>query len=158
MKRDLQFLTDYISPNIIETKVNIIEDAFITNDCFDEVPNKAGIYLMLAKKVRFIYPRKKTSPVFYIGTSDNLKKRLKEHLRLFNKAAMEFKKDVKSSDLHWHYSRYNYANAYGVDLYYMRITGRESSKCLESKAIEGFYDKYGALPVGNGSFSFRKKK
>ena len=45
----------------------------------------------------------------------------------------------------------------------MRITGRENEKALESKAMEGFYDKYGALPVGNGAlpvgngaFSFRK--
>lgn len=55
-----------------------------------------------------------------------------------------------------HYSRYNYAAAFGTDIYYMRITGRENEKNLESKAFEGFYDKYGALPVGNGAFSFRK--
>jgi hypothetical protein len=42
------------------------------------------------------------------------------------------------------------------EILYMRITGRENEKALESKAMEGFYDKYGALPVGNGAFSFRK--
>lgn len=48
----------------------------------------------------------------------------------------------------WKYSRYNYAVAFDADIYYMRITGRENEKPLESKAMEGFYDKYGAIPVG----------
>lgn len=98
----------------------------------------------------FRYP-KKDSPVFYIGTSNHLKRRLKSHLKLYKEA-----KDDFNSNKNWQYSRYNYAVAFGADVYYMRITGREKEKSLESKAIEGFYDKYGALPVGNGAFSFRK--
>ena len=38
----------------------------------------------------------------------------------------------------------------------LRITGCESERTLERKAIEGFFDKYGALPVGNGAFSYCK--
>ena len=42
-----------------------------------------------------------------------------------------------------------------MNRYYMLTQGRETNKALESKALEGFYDKFGALPVGNGAFSFR---
>lgn len=148
MKRILHFLSSYINQEVIESKVHIIKDAFRTDVCFDDVPEKPGIYIMIAKESGFIYPYGK-SAVFYIGTSKDLKKRLKTHLRLYNRA----KNDYENHN--WHYSRYNYAIAFGADIYFMRITGRENEKDLESKAIEGFYDKYGALPVGNGAFSFR---
>ena len=150
MKRELQFLTGYINKEIIESKLWSVKDAFLSDDCFDDVTNESGIYIMMAKRQRFVYP-KKESPVFYIGTSNHLRKRLRTHLRLYKQAKNDFKTHYS-----WHYSRYNYAAAFGTDIYYMRITGRESEKVLESKALEGFYDKYGALPVGNGAFSFRK--
>ena len=150
MKRELQFLTGYISKEVLESKLERIENAFLYDDCFDEVTNESRIYIMMAKKSGFVYP-KKESPVFYIGTSNHLKKRLKAHLKLYKRAKDDFKTHCS-----WQYSRYNYAVAFGTDIYYMRITGREKEKDLESKALEGFYDKYGALPVGNGAFSFRK--
>ena len=150
MKRLLQFLTGYINQSIIESKVWLLEDVFHSDDCFDDVPNEPGIYIMVAKKREFVYP-KKDSPVFYIGTSKNLKSRLKTHFRRYKEAKADFSKHTS-----WNYSRYNYAVAFDADIYYMRITGRENEKALESKAMEGFYDKYGALPVGNGAFSFRK--
>ncbi len=150
MKRVLQFLTEYIEKNIIESKINTIKNSFQSDDCFDGVPNEPGIYIMVAKKRDFVYP-KKESPVFYIGTSKNLRSRLKTHLRRYKDAKADYYKHTK-----WNYSRYNYAVAFDADIFYMRITGREKEKALESKALEGFYDRYGALPVGNGAFSFRK--
>jgi hypothetical protein len=150
MKRILQFLTGYIEKTIVESKVWCIEDAFQTDDCFNDVPNEPGIYIMVAKKRDFVYP-KKDSPVFYIGTSKHLRNRLKTHLKLYKEAKADFNKHSS-----WNYCRYNYAVAFDADIFYMRITGRENEKALESKAMEGFYDKYGALPVGNGAFSFRK--
>ena len=149
MKRELQFLTEYIGKSIVESKVWLIKDAFQFDECFDDVPNEPGIYIMVAHKREFVYP-KKDSPVFYIGTSKHLKSRLKTHLRRYKDAKTDFNKHTS-----WNYSRYNYAVAFDTDIYYMRITGRENEKALESKAMEGFYDKYGALPVGNGAFSFR---
>lgn len=151
MKRVLQFLTEYIDKDVAEMKIMPpIENAFLSDDCFDNVPNGAGIYIMVAKKRKFVYP-KKDSPVFYIGTSKHLRNRLKTHLKNYKLAKGDFNKHSS-----WNYSRYNYAVAFDTDIYYMRITGRENEKALESKAMEGFYNKYGALPVGNGAFSFRK--
>ena len=95
---------------------------------------------MVAKKRDFVYP-KKDSPVFYIGTSKHLRNRLKTHLKLYKEAKADFNKHSS-----WNYCRYNYAVAFDADIFYMRITGRENEKALE----------YGALPVGNGAFSFRK--
>ena len=150
MKRVLHFLTGYISKEVIESKIWFICDAFESDDSFENVPNKPGIYIMVAKDRAFIYP-KKDSPVFYIGTSCQLKRRLKTHLKHYKEA-----KDSFMFHNSWLYGRYNYAVAFGADIYYMRITGREDEKTLESKAMEGFYDTYGALPVGNGAFSFKK--
>jgi hypothetical protein len=149
MNRELQFLTRHIEKNVIETKICLIEDAFEDVDKFDSTPSAPGIYIMVAKEQQFIYPKGK-SRVFYIGTSNQLRRRLKCHLRRYNAAKTVYKEHSS-----WEYSRYNYAIAFGADIYYMRITGRENEKALESKAIEGFYDKYGALPVGNGAFSYR---
>ena len=57
---------------------------------------------------------------------------------------------------YWSYSRYNYMRMEGgTELYYLRIQGKENSKALESKVLENYYDKYKALPVGNGAFSYR---
>ncbi len=150
MKRVLHFLSKHINKDIIESKISMIENAFISDDNFENIPDAPGIYIMVARTCNFIYPKKK-SPVFYIGTSKLLKTRLKKHLRCYNEASSDF--FLHSS---WNYSRYNYDVAFGADIYYMRITGRECSKDLESKAMEGFYDKYGAIPVGNGAFSFKR--
>ena len=58
MKRILQFLTGYIEKTIVESKVWCIEDAFQTDDCFNDVPNEPGIYIMVAKKEILYIPRK----------------------------------------------------------------------------------------------------
>lgn len=156
MKRILSFLKGYISENVIDTKLtdkNCLKDAFNNEDCFDKVPNVPGIYIMVARKAKFQYPKgpsKGLSPVFYIGTSKHLRSRLKEHLSRYRSAKTDFWEHSS-----WHYSRYNYAVAFDSDIYYMRITGCEKEKALESKAIEGFFDIYGAIPVGNGAISFR---
>ena len=152
MRRVLQFLTTYIAKGVLESKLNVISNAFRKDEMlhFDDVPAAPGVYIMVAKECKFIYPKKK-SPVFYIGTSNNLNRRLKDHLRLYKLAQTDYKKNKM-----WNYSRYNYAVAFGADIYYMRITGRENEKSLESKAMEGFYDRYGAIPVGNGAFAFRQ--
>lgn len=132
MKRILQFLTGYIEKTIVESKVWCIEDAFQTDDCFNDVPNEPGIYIMVAKKRDFVYP-KKDSPVFYIGTSKHLKNRLRTHLKLYKEAKADFNKHSS-----WNYSRYNYAVAFDVDIYYMRITGRENEKHLKVRRWKAF--------------------
>ena len=130
-----------------------IDNVFQSDDCFDDVPNHPGVYILVARETKFQYPKgpsKGLSPILYIGTSNHLKTRLKQHLKLYKEAKEDFKKCTK-----WMYGRYNYIVAFGADLYYLRVTGCEKEKALESKAIEGFYDTYGALPVGNGANSYR---
>jgi len=152
MRREISFLPGYISESTLQSKLWKIPNAFHDDANFSDVPDAAGIYIMVSESQEFIYPKKK-SRVFYIGTSDNLKRRLKTHLRHYKEACEDFKNHTS-----WQYSRYNYAVAFGCHIYYMRITGREPERELERKALEGFYDKYGALQVGNGAFSFGKRK
>ncbi len=153
MKRILTFLKGHISEAVINARLWEIDNVFQTNDCFDDVPNQPGIYILAARKTMFQYPKGPSnglSPILYIGTSNHLKTRLKQHLKLYKEAKEDFNKCTK-----WMYSRYNYIVAFGADLYYLRVTGCEKEKDLESKAIESFYDTYGALPVGNGANSYR---
>ena len=63
MKRELQFLTGYISKEVLESKLERIENAFLYDDCFDEVTNESGIYIMMAKKV-VLYTPKRNLPFF----------------------------------------------------------------------------------------------
>lgn len=154
MIQNLKFLKEHISESVIESKLSPPKkDVFKSDDCFDDVPDERGIYIFVARKTKFQYPKgpsKGMSPVIYIGTSNHLRTRLKQHLKHYKEAKADFRKHSK-----WLYSRYNYMVAFDADLYYMRITGCENEKSLERKAIEGFFDVYGALPVGNGAFSYR---
>ncbi len=49
---------------------------------FKTIPEESGIYIFVSPKQRFTYPNG-TSKVIYIGTSKNLRYRLKTHHRNF---------------------------------------------------------------------------
>lgn len=139
---DADRVKKHLSPPIFVSSIN---DAYINYDVID---TKSGIYFIVSKNYKFIYP-KGNSPLIYIGKADNLRRRLKEHLTNFRNAT------PKDS---WIYSRYNYMNMPGgFEIYYLTSITNEKSKYLESRAIEDFYDRYLATPVGNGAFSFRKR-
>ena len=146
MKQCFTFLKSYLDTNrILNIKgpLALFEESEIDINMIDDFP---AIYFFVSRKQRFILPKGK-SPIIYIGKADKLKARIQQHIRHYHY------NDPKSS---WVYSRYNYMKMEGgVDVYYLRIKGKESPKILESKVLENFYDKYESLPVGNGAFSFR---
>lgn len=49
----------------------------------------------------------------------------------------------------------NYMKYHGAKVYYYLCKGNQESKNLESQMISSFYDKFGAMPVGNGARSFQ---
>lgn len=153
MKWCLHFLQNNVSQSRAEAmaETNEITD-FIKNyeEEKDRIPANRGIYIFVAKKTKFTYPWGE-SPVIYIGTSNNLRRRISRHYA----KTLEAK---ETGNTRWNYSRYNYIVKFHADLYFMRVKGTENEKDLESKVIEDFYDRYGALPVGNGAFSFKKEK
>ena len=149
MKQWMRFIKEYISLNRIDNIVGPIP-LFEQEEYMNDISDKAGVYFFISKSKRYIYP-KGESPIIYIGTSNNLRRRLKEHLKSFHIAQQH----INEKDI-WVYSRYNFMRmSGGFEVYYLRVQGRETAKCLESKVLEDFYDRYGALPVGNGAFSFR---
>jgi len=123
------------------------------NEYYSKVPRASGVYIIVSKKVSFLYPGGK-SRVIYIGSAINLKKRLVTHRR--NLRAIDTGKKEKFSVLH--YSRYQYIKKFGGRIYWIRPKGTQEAKNLESDIICSFYDRYLAVPVGNGAFSFRKEK
>ena len=139
MKRHFHFLKNYLD---IERIKNGIKGPIEINEAEDF----SAIYFFISRNNRFILPWG-NSPIIYIGKADKLRTRLMQHNNNYKYA------DPKTK---FEYSRYNYMNMEGgFEIYYLRTKGRESAKCLESKVLENFYDKYGALPVGNGAFSYR---
>lgn len=149
MNRNLTFLNNYLGFKRPQDRLYTALDLFEKQKLLDTVQHKSGIYIIMSPTQKFVYPRG-TSSIIYIGTSNDLHRRLKEHIKYYNIAVAHWKDRSR-----WIYSRYNYIIAYGGRVYYLLTQGRETNKALESKALEGFYDKFGALPVGNGAFSFR---
>lgn len=149
MKQWMRFIKEYISLNRIDNIVGPIP-LFEQKEYINDISNKAGVYFFISKSKRYIYP-KGESPIIYIGTSNSLRRRLKEHLKSFHIAQQH----VNEKDL-WVYSRYNYIIFHGAEVFYLPIIGKENAKDLESKILENFFDKYASLPVGNGAFSYRR--
>ena len=144
MKRCFAFLKNYLDSE--RARNRIIGPFSLEDDWNEEFGDFAAIYFFVSKEHHYILPWG-NSPIIYIGKADKLRQRLLNHLTDFNN------KNPKSE---WVYSRYNFMRmSGGFEVYYLRVQGRETAKCLESKVLEDFYDRYGALPVGNGAFSFR---
>ena len=149
MNSNLTFLNNYLGFKRPQDRLYTALDLFEEQEQLDTIQHKSGIYIIMSPTQKFVYPRG-TSSIIYIGKSNDLHRRLKEHIKYYNIAVAHWKDHSR-----WIYSRYNYIIAYGGRVYYLLTQGRETNKALESKALEGFYDKFGALPVGNGAFSFR---
>lgn len=73
MKRDLVFIKDFRPVCGCNKPIDNLEE----ND-LSELPSKPGVYIIVAFKTKFIYPIGQ-SKVIYIGKTDNIQRRLKEH-------------------------------------------------------------------------------
>jgi excinuclease UvrABC nuclease subunit len=119
---------------------------------YESVPKKPGAYIFLSLNQKFIYPNGQ-SKVIYIGMSKNLKTRLNGHRRHFN---LLKNMDTEERYQEWYYSRYQYMESFGGEIYYFTRQGPQDPKNLENKLLDYFYYKYLSLPVGNGAFSLYK--
>lgn len=128
-----------------------IEDLLLFED-FSNVPSTPGAYILASEEQAFIYPNGK-SRIIYIGKSDNLRSRLRTHRRII-KELSSIKKGERN--VAWWYQRYQYLAKFGCRAYFFTIRGTQDAKNLENLLLEHFYDKYLALPVGNGAISYRK--
>lgn len=114
-----------------------------------------GIYIISSTDgTKYTYPNGKKSPIIYIGKSDNLLRRLKdEH---YTKGLKRLREDrdwgIKDNVQLASRYQYMYYNGSHVDVYICR--GKQETKELESIFLNQFYQKYRALPVGNGARSY----
>lgn len=121
-----------------------------------ELKGKKGVYIIISTRKKFVYP-KGESQVIYIGKSDNLYRRIKEH-----KANVEYADDYKNNEEkikeYYVYGLYNYISEFGGRVFYLSTHGLQKSKNLEAEILDEFYVKYLALPVGNSTYSFKNLK
>lgn len=152
MKRELSFLKTSNYSSSFREKQGPKEINLLDENPFDEIADVPGVYIIASSdNTQFIYPKGKNS-VIYIGKSEHLIQRLKTHKR-----HLEF---VMSNDENLlrnriqMFQRYQYMSSFGakVFIYYCRKT--QDAKEMESNILQRVYEKYRALPVGNGARSF----
>lgn len=145
MKRDLCFIKNFRTKIGCEKKE--IHD--LLDDDLSDIPTESGVYIIASAGQKFVYP-KFTSRIIYIGKTDNLQRRLKEHKCNLLRLKDDFENNM------WCNDRYHYMDQYGVHIYIYKCRGKQDAKNLESKIMENFYERYLATPVGNSARSFCK--
>src|ERR1035438_5251200 len=102
-----------------------------------DIPDSSGVYILIAKPSHtFPYPRGR-SPVFYIGQSKCLRKRLNRHLYFSKQARYE---RTRKEWLYW--PRYEYAAKFGSRYCFVRTAKHERAKHLEDKIMASFAKQY----------------
>jgi len=135
-KFDLRFFIERRWPDKFDNLLNIDED---------ELPTTSGTYVLGSSDgTNFIYPWG-SSPIFYIGQSNNLKKRLLTHKKYILAATEDH------DELYW-WPRYQYGASFGANLACYSVRGQQNPNKLESDLITRFYDTYGSTPVANGAW------
>ena len=100
----------------------------------------------------FTLERGDLNPEDYIGMSDDLLRRLKEHY--YRLRLLLDNKDYGIEDNIMLASRYQYMYYNGSHVDVFKCRGYQESKNLESMILNQFYQKHRAIPVGNGARSF----
>ena len=111
----------------------------------NDLPTTSGAYVLGSSDgTNFVYPWG-SSPIFYIGQSNNLKKRLLTHKKHILSAI------ENHDELYW-WPRYQYAASFGAKLAWYSVRGTQNPNKLEADLITSFYDMYGSIPVANGTW------
>jgi hypothetical protein len=114
-----------------------------------EIPASPGAYILASSgEVHFTYPAG-NSPIFYIGQSSSLLRRLQEHRRY----ATQAKEDRR---LLLYYPRYEYAAKFGARYCYINTWQGLTPKALEELVLAKFAKRYLSFPVANGAGSWSR--
>lgn len=121
-----------------------IED-LLEDDVIENIPITAGAYVLGSTNgQQLIYPWG-SSPIFYIGQSNNLYNRLKDHKNAIIRAM------DNHEELNW-WPRYQYGAAFGATVAWYSVKGSQNPNSLESNLITNFYQTYGSIPAANGTW------
>lgn len=111
----------------------------------ENISESLGVYVLgSSDKTDFIYPWG-SSPIFYIGKSAGLSKRLSAHRRYILNAYNDHDKK------YWK-PKNQYGAAFGATTAVFYSKKNESVDDLEANMIKLFYDAYGAIPTANGAW------
>ena len=103
-------------------------------------PSTNGAYVLgTADGTMLVYPWG-SSPVFYIGSSENLLVRVGEHASHIREAIQDHTQN--------YWPRYQYGAAFGTHCALYHGEGRK----IEADLINDFYGYFGAIPVANGAW------
>lgn len=128
---------------------DFMEEDFVCPVYRDDI----GVYIISSTDgTKYTYPNGKKSPILYIGMSDDLFRRLKEHY--YRLRLLLDNKDYGIEDNIMLASRYQYMYYNGSHTDVFKCRGYQESKNLESILLNQFYQTYRAIPVGNGARSF----
>lgn len=111
----------------------------------DNITKQFGVYVLgSSDKTNFIYPWG-SSPVFYIGKSISIVKRLAAHRRYILNAYNDHDKK------YWK-PKNQYGAAFGATAAVFYSKNSESVDALEANMIKIFYEAYGSIPTANGAW------
>jgi hypothetical protein len=142
-KRLLAFLKD----ENLKRNPSSVED-FLNSDKHD-IPTKPGVYFLIAKKgMKFQYPAGK-SPIYYIGQTGKLRKRIVEQHRKYHTHVRNNRRNGR----YIYEARHEYGGVFGSRYCFMEAWPRITAKALERKVIRAFIKYFHAPPVANGGLA-----
>ncbi len=152
MKKHFPFLKGY-------RPIQGAEGGFLLDDPeglpFD-MEGYSGVYIIeTTDNFKFPYPAG-NSKVIYIGKADELRSRLSQHRHHLNRLNNSKGEWGMAEEEPWVGSKYQYMYDHGDKVYYYKCRGQQEAKEEESRIMWAFYQKYRALPVGNGAKSYSK--
>ena len=107
-----------------------------------ELPRAPSAYVIgTADNTSLTYPWG-TSPIYYIGQSEDLSKRIGNHAEWARQARDDHSRE-------WWLPSYQYAGAFGGQVVWWLAKEGASQKNLEVALINAFYLAYGAIPAAN---------
>ena len=132
-----------------------IREVAFNKESLDKIPEKKGVYLLVGTK-NLIYPNSK-SHIYYIGQSDNLKKRISTHMTRTEKVKKAISWDINTVGI-VDLPRYTYGAKYSKSIIIIepRIKFQNCPKELEANVIAEFYKIFKSCPVANGTFMPKK--
>lgn len=149
-KKVFPFLKDFRKTRGYNYSFDLLKD----QDALDELEDFAGVYIFEATKgSKFSCPVGNSS-IIYIGKSDHIKRRLKEHLAIL--MLLEDNKDygIYDNKEGWLSSRYQFMHYCGAKVYIYKCLKKQDAKQLEAELMWQYYTKYRCLPIGNGAKSY----
>lgn len=155
MRQELCFLksSNYSSPfrekQGFDDEIDLLDE---NKNPFEGIKDVPGVYIIASSDgTRFIYPKGRNA-VIYIGKSENIVQRLRTHLCNLREV-MYHDEDLLKDRIQVN-QRYQYMKTFGARVYIYYCRRAQDPKWLESYIMHRFYEKYRALPVGNGARSF----